>query len=119
MNTDTPRTNDAAFMAIHIDGNGVPTEFARQLERELAAVTDQRDRLVEALWKWDAACAAAEKCNAYQHSEQFKYRQWKTLSNRHDRLLADAESEKNEVLALIDSRNADSIHPETKPSEHE
>jgi polyhydroxyalkanoate synthesis regulator protein len=49
MNTDTPRTNDAAFMAIHIDGNGVPTEFARQLERELAAVTDQRDRLVEAL----------------------------------------------------------------------
>jgi superfamily II RNA helicase len=125
MNTDTPRTNDAAFMAIYIDGNGVPTEFARQLERELAEVTEQRDgitlrlgqtqermidaerqrdRLAEALRKWDAACAAAEKCNAYQHSEQFKYRQWKTLSNRHQRLLADAESEKNEVLALIDSR---------------
>jgi K+/H+ antiporter YhaU regulatory subunit KhtT len=49
MNTDTPRTNDAAFMAIHIDGNGVPTEFARQLERELAAVTDQRDRLAEVM----------------------------------------------------------------------
>jgi hypothetical protein len=45
MNIDTPRTNDAAFMAIHIDGDGVPTEFARQLERELAAVTDQRYRL--------------------------------------------------------------------------
>jgi hypothetical protein len=125
MNTDTPRTNDAAFMAIHIDGNGVPTEFARKLERELAEVTEQRDgitlrlgqtqermidaerqrdRLAEALRKWDAACAAAEKCNAYQHSEQFKYRQWKTLSNRYERLLADAESEKNEVLALIDSR---------------
>jgi hypothetical protein len=49
MNTDTPRTNDAAFMAIYIDGDGVPTEFARQLERELAAVTDQRDRLAAVL----------------------------------------------------------------------
>jgi hypothetical protein len=33
-NSDTPETNHAAFMAIHIDGDGVPTEFARQLERE-------------------------------------------------------------------------------------
>lgn len=34
MNTDTPETNHAAFTAIRIDGDGVPTEFARKLERE-------------------------------------------------------------------------------------
>jgi hypothetical protein len=83
--------------------DGITLRLGQTQERMIDAER-QRDRLAEALRKWDAACAAAEKCNAYQHSEQFKYRQWKTLSNRHERLLADAESEKNEVLALIDSR---------------
>jgi len=32
------------------DDEFVPIEFARKLERELAAVTEQRDRLAEALW---------------------------------------------------------------------
>lgn len=32
------------------DDEFVPIEFARNLELELAAVTEQRDRLAEALW---------------------------------------------------------------------
>lgn len=43
---NTPRTDAQCY------GDGrhpyVPTDFARQLERELAAVTKQRDRLAEA-----------------------------------------------------------------------
>ena len=43
-NTPTPRTDEAQF------GTGrVSVNFARQLERELTAVTEQRDRLAEAL----------------------------------------------------------------------
>ena len=33
-NSDTPETNHASFTAIHIDGDGVPTDFARNLERQ-------------------------------------------------------------------------------------
>ena len=47
--SDTPRTDAQGY------GDGrhpyVPTEFARELERELAAVTEQRDRLAEAIRK--------------------------------------------------------------------
>jgi hypothetical protein len=42
--TVTPETDNLA-RGNHV----VPTEFAEQLERELAAVTGQRDRLAEAL----------------------------------------------------------------------
>jgi hypothetical protein len=42
--TVTPETNNLA-RGNHV----VPTEFAEQLERELAAVTGQRDRLAENL----------------------------------------------------------------------
>jgi len=42
--TDTPETDNLARRN-HV----VPTEFAQQLERELATVTEQRDRLAEAL----------------------------------------------------------------------
>jgi len=42
--TDTPETNNLA-RGNHV----VPTEFAEQLERELAEVTKQRDRLAKAL----------------------------------------------------------------------
>ena len=45
--SDTPRTDAQGY------GDGrhpyVPTDFARQLERELAQMTAQRDRLAEAL----------------------------------------------------------------------
>lgn len=41
---DTPETDNLA-RGNHV----VPTEFAEQLERELTAVTEQRDRLAEAL----------------------------------------------------------------------
>jgi hypothetical protein len=59
MNTDTPRTDEAAFdvwrksngerMATSSDK--VDADFARKLERELATVTAQRDMLSEALRK--------------------------------------------------------------------
>jgi len=42
--TDTPETDNLA-RGNHV----VPTEFAEQLERELTAVTEQRDGLAEAL----------------------------------------------------------------------
>jgi len=59
MNTDTPRTDEAAIdvwrksngerMATSSDK--VDADFARKLERELATVTAQRDRLADALRK--------------------------------------------------------------------
>jgi hypothetical protein len=45
MNTDTPRTDEVAWPETGL----VEGDFARQLERELTAVTEQRDRLAEAL----------------------------------------------------------------------
>jgi hypothetical protein len=46
MKTDTPRTDEqhAQFQM-----GGFTLDFARQLERELTAVTEQRDRLAEAM----------------------------------------------------------------------
>jgi len=46
--TDTPRT-DEAWAAWPYAGSGMSVHVGRQLERELAAVTEQRDRLAEAL----------------------------------------------------------------------
>jgi len=45
--TDTPRTDEVAWPETGL----VEGDFARQLERELTAVTEQRDRLAEALTK--------------------------------------------------------------------
>jgi hypothetical protein len=45
MKTDTPRTDEVAWPETGL----VEGDFARQLERELTAVTEQRDRLAEAL----------------------------------------------------------------------
>ena len=49
--TKTPRTDYNEF---HPDGDGgcVGSWFARQLERELTSVTEQRDRLAESLRKF-------------------------------------------------------------------
>jgi len=58
--TPTPRTDAKMFQAWRWDthtmeyvphGIGFPAEDARKLERELTAVTVQRDRLAEALQK--------------------------------------------------------------------
>jgi len=57
MKTDTPRTDQEIQRCtiVHFitesddDGYGVKANFARKLERELTAVTEQRDRLAEAL----------------------------------------------------------------------
>ena len=46
--SDTPRT-DAFLRRPHIAWDALWLEFARQLERELAAITAQRDELAEAL----------------------------------------------------------------------
>ena len=47
MNTPTPRTDAAAWPETDlVEGN-----FSRQLESELAAVTEQRDRLAKAIRK--------------------------------------------------------------------
>ena len=46
--TDTPRT-DEAWAAWPYAGPGISVHFGRELERELKAVTEQRDRLAEAL----------------------------------------------------------------------
>jgi len=59
MNTLTPRTDQEIqrYTMVHFitesgdDGYGVKANFTRQLERELTAVTNQRDRLAEALQK--------------------------------------------------------------------
>jgi hypothetical protein len=48
--SDTPRTDYyTKRLRSFCDDEYVPIEFARQLERELAAVTKERDRLAEAL----------------------------------------------------------------------
>ena len=48
MNTDTPRTDDATLRAIDIEGGGefqaVHIQVSKRLERELIAVTEQRDQ---------------------------------------------------------------------------
>jgi hypothetical protein len=47
----TPRTDYyTKRLRSFCDDEYVPIEFARQLERELAAMTEQRDRLAKALW---------------------------------------------------------------------
>jgi hypothetical protein len=69
MNTDTPRTND---IIDQIKGFRTSSaiysleQFSRLLEQELTAVTEQRDRLAEALIKCreDSVCEQVrmEKC---------------------------------------------------------
>lgn len=52
--SDTPRTDAYAYECLDGDLNGVmvvDSKFARQLERELAKVTKQRDLLLEGLEK--------------------------------------------------------------------
>jgi hypothetical protein len=59
MNTDTPRTDEAAVDVwrksngerMETSSDKVDADFARKLERELATVTAQRDRLAMALRK--------------------------------------------------------------------
>jgi hypothetical protein len=47
--SDTPRTDYYTKRLRNLcDDEFVPIEFARKLERELSAVTEQRDRLAEA-----------------------------------------------------------------------
>lgn len=48
--TPTPRT-DEAWAAWQYAGSGISVHVGRELERELTAVTEQRDRLAEALRK--------------------------------------------------------------------
>ena len=66
MNTPTPRTDAESFLS---RGMGiVPTlpkeavriDFARTLERELTAVTEQRDRLLEQQEQWRLSSAFKE-----------------------------------------------------------
>lgn len=50
--SDTPRTDaalESTWGSINVPTNPIPADFARQLERELAEVTKQRDRLAEAI----------------------------------------------------------------------
>jgi hypothetical protein len=57
MNTLTPRTDQEIQRCtmVHFitesndDGYGVKANFTRQLERELASVTEQRDKLIKAI----------------------------------------------------------------------
>ena len=50
MNTPTPIT-DEAWAAWPYAGSGISVHVGRELERELTAVTEQRDRLAAALTK--------------------------------------------------------------------
>jgi predicted nucleic acid-binding Zn-ribbon protein len=52
--SDTPRTDSEGFKVTRVDSYGrevhepyVDTEFARQLERELTTMTEERDELLE------------------------------------------------------------------------
>jgi len=47
MKTDTPRTDEISW--IQSSEEIVEADFARQLERELSTVTEQRDRLAEVM----------------------------------------------------------------------
>ncbi len=53
--TPTPRTDEATLLATDIEQGGnfnaVHVQVAQRLERELTAVTEQRDKLAEALEK--------------------------------------------------------------------
>jgi hypothetical protein len=56
--SDTPRTDEAEIRCIDepVEGLGmVEVDFARQLERELAAVTAERDRLRERVERLEEA----------------------------------------------------------------
>jgi hypothetical protein len=48
MKTDTPRT-DEEWAAWPYAGPGISVHFGRELERELTAVTEQRDRLTKSI----------------------------------------------------------------------
>lgn len=51
MNTPTPRTDamlESTWRTINVPDSPIPAEFARQLERELAAMTAERDALKNA-----------------------------------------------------------------------
>ena len=59
--TPTPRTNYAQY------GTGrVSVEFAKTLERELAAVTEQRDEAREDAATWKSLLSAMERAGAEQ-----------------------------------------------------
>jgi hypothetical protein len=79
MNTDTPRTDEAA-VDVWRKSNGermatssdkVDADFARKLERELATVTAQRDRLADALRKvsrsWNYGEVAQQAIQSLTH----------------------------------------------------
>ena len=57
--TPTPRT-DEAWAAWQYAGSGISVHVGRELERELTAVTQQRDTLAEALNMIYSACQGAE-----------------------------------------------------------
>lgn len=59
MKTDTPRTDEqhAQFQM-----GGFTLDFARQLERELTAVTEQRDRLAEAITSIASGAVSEARC---------------------------------------------------------
>jgi uncharacterized protein (DUF1800 family) len=61
---------------------------------------------ITALRKWDAACKAADACNANAVSDNYSEDEWERLSTEHESALDAAEKAKDEVLALIDSPNA-------------
>ena len=72
MNTPTPRTDDAINW--HKGVKYVEVSFTRKLERELTAVTEQRDRLAEALKEYrEALHDGPENCSykMYEAVDEF------------------------------------------------
>ncbi len=67
--TQTPRTEQAVDDANWTHGTWVKADFARQLERELAEATAQRDALAEALREvisgYDVVTETASICADY------------------------------------------------------
>jgi hypothetical protein len=57
--SDTPRTDKMSGMIL--DRELCDADFARQLERELAAVTDERDKAICELEMWREGCIVREE----------------------------------------------------------
>ena len=60
--SDTPRTDAAERMAFYTEYM-VPTDFSRELERELAEVREQRDTLANAIRQWKRKSWKDCKCD--------------------------------------------------------
>ena len=93
MNTPTPRT-DEAWAAWPYAGSGISVHIGRELERELTAVTKERDRLLEEREQWSLSSAFKEidmMGIRYAAAEMHHANNMKEVTEQRDEALSDLE----------------------------